>query len=151
MTPQEIRTRIARLDHSLAVLAEDCDAIEDGVRHIDVDLSNTCAEFVASTKRQPHDYYSWRRKAKWAKMHKLKALERKRREAKALEQERTQLSLHLYAVESGYRGQNPTELLRASYYLLMEVVEQASPRLDSSQVGLIAAVKELIDHEPAAA
>jgi hypothetical protein len=144
MNADQIRSAISELDRDIERLVADEQAIEDGIRHIDIDLSNTIAEYVETSGKQPHEYYRWRRKAKWARYHKVNALHKKRAESKELQWQRTQLALRLLALESGYRGQDTGELLRASYHLLMEVLTMSDLTLDSSQLGLIAAVRENI-------
>ena len=139
-----MRRTLADIEARIARTLEDESAIEEGVQHIDIDLSNTVAEFVETTGKQPSAYYRWRRSAKWARYRKMQALERKRQDVRALEYLRTQLSMRLYAVESGYRGADPEELLRAAYHLLMDVLARADAPLTSDQFGLVAAIREKV-------
>lgn len=137
----ELRAEIERTEEQIGKLSESIDMTQEGIDHIDIDLSNTVAEYVAETGKQPHDYYRWRTRAKWARHHKATAIRQDTAKVRALESHKTNLYLQLHAVQSGYRGQHPKLLAIAAYYLLMEVMTTCEYRPDASQMGLIAELK----------
>lgn len=116
--------------------------LTEDIRHIDIDLSNTIDEFVATTGRAASEFYSWRRKAKWARAHKLKAIGEVQAEMVATKQALTNAKLALYAEESGYRGSDPELLLRALYHFTMDILDSTGHAPDQHALGLIATVRE---------
>lgn len=143
---QELRTQIEILKSQEAALIEDVEALEESVRHIDIDLSNTVAEYVSSTGKQPHEFYRWRRKAKWARYHKEGATQKRRNELRQAQMKLQQAYMMLYAVESGYQGQDTMDLLRAAYHLIMDIAPRADGyEWDESTLGLLQAIKAKAD------
>ncbi len=140
-SPRELRIQLESHEKMLNDLQEEISVMEEGVSHIDIDLSNTVAEFVESTGRQSYEFYKWRRKAKWARHHKIKAITVAQERVRAYEEKVRQTQLLLHAVESGYRGQDPHQLLSATYHLLMEVLSRSDYTVDAHQMGLIAAIR----------
>ncbi|MBA2671991.1 MAG: hypothetical protein H0U67_16605 [Gemmatimonadetes bacterium] len=148
-TPSTLRSRLDALEQRAKELATEGRQIEEGIQQIDIDLSNTLAEFVEDTGRQPYEFYKWRRKAKWARAHKINNLQRLNDRARALDGEQTETAMLLYALESGYRGQNPEQLLTAAYYLVMDVIGECGYQPDENQLGLVFAIKERVGaHAP---
>lgn len=124
------------------------EACREAVERIDLDLSNTLDEFIASTGRPAEDYYSWRRKAKSARFHKLKEQRALREKASRAKTRLTNAQMLLHATESGYRGSDPEGLLRALYHLVMDVLERTAVSLDKQQIGLLAAVRDRTQRIP---
>lgn len=141
----QILSEIAFWEQRLANLTDDESGLVDSVRHINIDLSNTLDEFVATTGRPAADFYTWRRKAKWAHYYKERELESKREEILIAKQKLTNAQMEKLAIEAGYRGDDPESLLRAMYHLMMEVIGRASMTLDPHQIGLLAEVRRRAD------
>lgn len=138
---RELREELGVVTADINELLEKREGLRYALEGIDLDLDNSLQEFVATTRRDPGDYYPWRSKAKKArraKAQQLKKLEHRLSEAKLRE---TRLQLLIYSYESDYRGQDPNELLRATYHLLMHVIEEAGLTLDESQMGLLATIR----------
>jgi len=142
---QQVRIQVQYYDDRLHTLTEDMEALVDGMRHIDIDLSNTLDEFVATTGRAAEDFYRWRRKAKWARYYKERGLEAKKDEVFAVKQSLTNAQMQVLALEAGYVGEDAHLLLRAMYHLVMDVLGRSRVPLDPHQVGLIAAVRRATD------
>lgn len=146
-TPLErLRHAVRQIEAEVNMLVEDEMALTESVRHIDIDLSNSLAEYVATTGRPAAGFYKWRKGAKWARYHKVRSLERKQDEVRGAKQRLADAQMLLYAHESGYRGQDEVELLRALYHLVMEVLQYSQYRVDEHQLGLIAAVRDRTEH-----
>lgn len=141
----QIHAEIEFFEKRLATLAEDEAGLVDSLRHIDIDLSNTLDEFVDTTGRPAADFYTWRRKAKWARFYKERELESKREEMLLAKQKLTNAQMEKLAIEAGYRGDDPESLLRAMYHLMMDVVGRAKVTLDPHQIGLLAEVRRRAD------
>lgn len=137
-----LRALTEALSAKLTEINEDEDVLVDSLRKIDIDLSNTLSEFVETTGRDARDFYPWRKKAKWARYHKQRSIEKKQEERARVQSQLTDAQMLLYAQESGYRGENNEMLLRAAYHLLMEILAYSQYRLDEHQLGLIAAVRD---------
>lgn len=140
---------IYHLTRQIEVLTQRANSLTDAearltedIRHIDIDLSNTIDEFVATTGRSPSDFYHWRRKAKWARAHKLKAIGETKEKLIQTKQALTNAHLALYAEESGYRGSDPELLLRALYHFTMDILDSTGHSPDKHALGLIATVRE---------
>lgn len=138
---RELRKELDVVVAEINELLEKREGLRYALEGIDQDLDNSLQEFVATTRRDPGDYYPWRtraKKARRAKGQQLKKLDNRLSEAKLRE---TRLQLLIYSYESNYRGQDPNELLRATYHLLMHVIEEAALVLDENQMGLIATLR----------
>jgi hypothetical protein len=138
---RELRRELDRVVADINELLQRREGLRHAVESIDLDLDNSLQEFVATTGRDPGDYYPWRsraKKARRAKGHALKQTEQRLMQAKV---EESRLQLLIYSYESNYRGSDPNELLRAAYHLLMHVIDQAEVTLDESQMGLVATLR----------
>lgn len=143
---EHLRTMVESLSNKLAEIDSDEEALLDGLRKIDIDLSNTLSEFVETTGKDAREFYPWRKRAKWARYHKQRAIEKKREERVQVHGMLTDAQMMLYAQESGYRGENDNGLLRAAYHLLMEILSHSQYRVDGHQLGLIAAIRDRTEH-----
>ncbi len=141
----ELQVEIGKVESQIADLSTSIDMTQESIDHIDTDLSNTVAEYVAETGKQAHEYYRWRTRAKWARHHKMSAIKQDTAKIRSLESHRTNLYLQLHALQSGYRGQDPMMLAVAAYYLLMEVMVMTNYQPDESQMGLIAQLKSMAE------
>lgn len=142
MTSSErVRAQIADLEKRATEVAVDEELLRDALRQIEMDLDNTLDEYVSTTGRPAASYHKWRRSAKWAKYHKVKELDRKAAEVRALHTELMNTRMMLYAEESRYRGADDAQLLRAMYHLTMEILDHTTFKLDEHQLGLVAAVR----------
>lgn len=143
---QHLRSMVTALENKLAEVVSDEEALVDGLRKIDIDLSNTLSEFVETTKRDAKEFYPWRKKAKWARYHKQRGIEKKQEERARVQASLTDAQMLLYAQESGYRGEDDRMLLRSVYHLLMEILSHSQYVLDKHQLGLVAAIRDRSDH-----
>jgi hypothetical protein len=137
---------VVALGEKLVEIDADEEALTDGLRKIDIDLSNTLSEFVETTGKDAREFYPWRKRAKWARYHKQRAIEKKKEERAQAHAMLTDTQMLLYAQESGYRGESNEMLLRAAYHLLMEILAHSQYRLDSHQLGLVAAMRDRTEH-----
>lgn len=143
---EHLRGMVENLSGKLAEIDSDEEALVDGLRKIDIDLSNTLSEFVETTGKDAREFYPWRKRAKWARYHKQRAIEKKKEERTQVHGMLTDTQMLLYAQESGYRGESNEMLLRAAYHLLMEILSHSQYRLDEHQLGLIAAIRDRTEH-----
>lgn len=142
MTPlEQARAELAAVMDVLEDLHDRRDDIRDSIDKVNLDLSNSLNEFVATTGRPPDDYYPWRKRAKYAVLHKQRALRGVNEEIAKAKMDVRRLQMLLLSYESNYRGADPLELLRATYHLLLGIVEETGVSLDASQVGLISTVR----------
>lgn len=119
---------------------ERIDALEETCLHIEADLSSTLPEYVETTGEQPHMYYGWRRRAKTALFHKQQALRQEKNHQWALRTQVARLEMIVKAMESGYRGEDEVQLLRAMLHLVNDIVTSTSYDVDEEQQGLLAVV-----------
>lgn len=136
-----LRLDLDHIDSRLSDLAEVEAGLLDSLKHIGIDMDNTLAEFIGTTGRDPSEYHPWRRKAKLARYHKDKALSRVRSERMELMAARTRVQMLLLASESGYRGEDSLGLLKATFLLLMSVLDQTKFVIEPEDAGLISAVQ----------
>jgi hypothetical protein len=143
---EHLRSMVDGLSKKLVEIDGDEEALVDGLRKIDIDLSNTLSEFVATTGKEAREFYPWRKRAKWARYHKQRAIEKKKEERLQVHSMLTDTQMLLYAQESGYRGESNEMLLRAAYHLLMEILSHSQYRMDPHQLGLVAAIRDRTEH-----
>ena len=137
-----LHRQIEQLSERATALSDEHARAADNIHHIDIDLSNTIDEFVATTGRPASEFYGWRRKAKWARAHKLRLMGETQEKLIATKRALTNAQLALYAEESGYRGSDPELLLRALYHFVMDVMDSTGHQPDEQALGLIATVRE---------
>ena len=141
-----LRVTVAALEADLTSATEDEVALVESLRKIDMDLSNTQEEFVYTTGRDTMQYHPWKKRAKWARYHKNRAIEKKGEEVSLLRQRLTDTKMLLIAVESSYLDGGPEEMCRAAYHLLMEVLAATGYQLGAHQIGLVASLRTLTLH-----
>ena len=138
-----LRVTVAALEADLTSATEDEVALVESLRKIDMDLSNTQEEFAYTTGRDPSQYHPWKKKAKWARYHKNRAVEKKREEITDLNRRLMDAKMLVLAVESRYLEGDPISLIRASYHLLMDVLTATEYQPSQHQLGLLAALRAI--------
>lgn len=150
--PERYRSLLADVRTQLADQRERRDALVETCVHIESDLASTLPEYVETTGEQPHAYYGWRRRAKTALFHKQREVAAEEKRIAKLAVEAQRLGMFVKALESGYRGEDERQLLRAMLHLVNDVVTATSYAADEEQQGLIATVsRRLGDLEGAGA
>jgi len=114
--------------------------MEEVCHKIEVDLDSTMPEFVETTGKQPYAYYGWRRRAKLALFYKRHETEREQRHCNDLKVEDHQLEMIIKAFESGYRGEDEYQLLRAMLHLANDIITEVNYVVDDEQDGLLSCV-----------
>jgi hypothetical protein len=146
MDANQLRLVIAELERALAAADEDHVALGESLGKIDMDLANTQEEFVYTTGRDASQYHPWRKKAKWARYHKNRAIEKKAEEVASLSRRLMDAKMLLLAAESSYLDGDIEGMCRAAYHLLMEVLAETGYTLSRHQLGLVAALRTLASH-----
>jgi hypothetical protein len=146
MDVNQLRLAIIELERDLASAHEDHVALGESLGKIDMDLANTQEEFVYTTGRDAVQYHPWRKKAKWARYHKNRAIEKKAEEVELLTQRLTDAKMLLLAAESSYLDGDAEGMCRAAYHLLMEILSDTGYTLSRHQLGLVAALRTLASH-----
>lgn len=141
MNPDEIRSELVATEREINRMLSVREDIMDSVQHIDSDLNNTLQEFVATSGREPSEYYPWRRAAKSARLRKLQAVRSIDRQVRKAKEAHTRLQMALLSAESGYSGEDPVGLLRATYHFLMDLLTRVEVELDESERGLLMTVR----------
>lgn len=141
MNSDEIRSELKATEREINSMLEVRADIMEAVRHIEADLGNTLQEFVATSGREPSEYYPWRRAAKQARLRKLQAVRGLDKRVVKAKEAHTRLQMALLSAESGYRGEEPQDLLRATYHFLMDLLSRVEVDLDDSERGLLMTVR----------
>lgn len=119
----------------------------DTLRKIEIDIDNTLPEYVATTGRDPEEYYRWKRRAKLARYHKLKAIDKLHEQIIATRADLSKQRMLLVSEESGYRGENAIGLLGALYHLTMQTLEHTGHKLDPNEIGLLMLVRARLGYK----
>jgi len=141
MNSDEIRSELRATEREINRMLEMRADIMEAVRHIEADLGNTLQEFVATSGREPGEFYPWRRAAKQARLRKLSTVRSIDRQVTKAKEAHTRLQMALLSAESGYRGEDPQDLLRATYHFLMDLLSRVEADLDDSERGLLMTVR----------
>lgn len=137
----ELRAEIAHQARQIRILGADIEVLRAKISRIGIDLEKTAAQFQLEVGGGAGAHAQWRKRASRA----LESTEAKLiRTSLALEEAHKQRNLAemmLLSYESGYRGRDTMGLLRATYLLLMKLVEDYQYAPNEEQLGLISTVQ----------
>jgi len=134
------RSLLRDTEAQLVERRDDHEALVETCLHIQSDLTSTMPEYVETTGEQPHAYYGWRRRAKTALFHKQREVATAEKHIKKLSLEVERLRMFIKAMESGYRGEDSDQLLRAMFHFVNDIVSATNYAVDEEQQGLLASV-----------
>lgn len=138
---RELQERLEEVKEDIGYGEETLSEIRAAITRMTSDLAEDPQVFIATTRKSPHEYAEWRRRAKAALNHKRKDSHHLRNRLKDLRDEEKRLEELISAEQSGYLGDDPERLMSALVRILGQVCRKTGHRMTQEEEGVLRAAK----------